>query len=300
MTRRTGKQAGGGRKATGGGRRAARSEIGAKRQAAAATPRRGPEGTSAPAIVGIGASAGGLDALVRLIPKLPTKDLTYVIVQHLAADQTERFLHSLNEEVQRPVELVTAGLVPREGVVYLAPAHTLVEIADGRFQVVRRAEPPRPLLPIDFFLHSLAHGSDGPGIGVLLSGMGSDGIAGLREIRAAGGIVIAQHPASAEYEALPRAAIEAGLADLVMTPEEIGPELPRLVARLPLRALRPRMTAEAALPDESLDRVFELLRAHAGVDFSTYKPGTIRRRLQRRMVLNRLDSLDRYLRMLED
>src|SRR6185436_18026525 len=156
-----------------------------------------------PVIVGIGASAGGFDALTRLLPNLTDDRLTCVVVQHLAAEQTDRFLVTLAEHAHRPVELVQAGLRPEPGSIYLAPAHALVEIAQGRFLLAKRSEPPRPLLPIDYFFYSLANGPDGPGIGVVLSGMGSDGIAGLREIKAAGGIAIAQDPETAEYDAMP-------------------------------------------------------------------------------------------------
>ena len=255
----------------------------------------------APVLVGIGASAGGFDALTRLLSHLHGDELAYVVVQHLAADQTDRFLHTLADHSKRPVALVQAGLRPEAGSIYLAPAHSLVEIAQGRFLVSKRTTPPRPLLPIDYFLYSLANGPDGPGIGVLLSGMGTDGIAGLREIKAAGGIVIAQDPETAEYEAMPRAAIEAGLADLVLSPEQIAEELPRLADQLVLRGLRPRRAGdEADVAEDRLDPVFELLRSHAGVDFSSYKLGTIRRRLQRRMVLNKLDSVERYVRLLRE
>ena len=254
-----------------------------------------------PVLVGIGASAGGIDALGRLLPSLAHEGLAYVVIQHLAPDQTERFQRTLAEHCRREVQLVQAGLAPKPGCVYLAPAHALVEISQGRFLLARRNDPPRPLLPIDYFFYSLANGSDGPGIGVLLSGMGSDGIAGLREIKSSGGIAIAQDPETAEYAALPQAAIEAGLADLVLAPEKIAVELPRLADRLALRSLRPRHAGDAGEGAEGdLSEIFERLRAHAGVDFSSYKPGTIGRRLQRRMVLNRVDSLERYTRLLRE
>jgi two-component system CheB/CheR fusion protein len=183
----------------------------------------------------------------------------------------------------------------------VAPAHALVEIAEGRFLVAPGADPPRPLLPIDYFLYSLANGPDGPGIGIQLSGMGSDGIAGLREVKASGGIVIAQDPATADYDAMPRAAVEAGLADLVLPPEKIAAELPRLAAQLALRSLRPRRPGDTLeIDEEGLGEVFARLRSHSGVDFSNYKLGTIRRRIQRRMVLNRVDTLYRYLRLLAE
>jgi two-component system, chemotaxis family, CheB/CheR fusion protein len=260
----------------------------------------GRAGGHAPVIVGIGASAGGFDALRRLLSNLADDGLAYVIVQHLAAEQTDRFLHTLAEHTKRPVTLIQAGLEPQAGSIYLAPAHALVEIAQGRFLLAKRTEPPRPLLPIDYFLYSLASGPDGPGIGVVLSGMGSDGIAGLREIKAGGGIAIAQDPTTAEYDSMPRAAIEAGLADLVLSPERIGRELPRLAARLFHRGPRPRRGDALNVPEEGLSPVFERLRAQAGVDFSSYKLGTIRRRLQRRMVLNKVDTLERYVRLLEE
>ncbi|HEV8238297.1 MAG TPA: CheR family methyltransferase [Thermoanaerobaculia bacterium] len=254
-----------------------------------------------PVIVGIGASAGGFDALSRLLPQLPAEGLAYVIVQHLAPDQTERFLHTLREHSRRSIELVRPGLRPEAGCVYLAPAHTLVQLANGRFLLAKRSEPPRPLLPIDYFLFSLANGPDGPGIGVALSGMGSDGVAGLREIKAAGGVVIAQEPSSAEYQPMPRAVIDAGLADLVLTPEQIAAELPSLAERLALRGPHLRPPDDGAeMPENSLGEVFERLRAFSGVDFSSYKLGTVRRRLQRRMVLNKLESLDGYVRLLAD
>jgi two-component system CheB/CheR fusion protein len=250
-------------------------------------------------VVGIGASAGGAEALSRLLPRVPEEGFAYVIVPHLPLDHGERFTTEVVEHTSLPVVTIESGTAIQPGNVYLAPAQTLVGLADGRFFTARRADPPIPPLPVDHFLHSLAASEHGPGIAVLLSGVSSDGIAGLREIKAAGGYTLVQDPATARYDSLPQAAIQGGLADLVLPPERMAGEFPLLVERddSPVQAPASRRALD---DDELLAGIFDRLKAHSGVDFSSYKPGTVRRRLHRRMVLNRIDDPHLYARLLDE
>ena len=254
-----------------------------------------------PVVVAIGSSAGGVEALSRLIPHLPRSGFAYVILQHLPHEQAARFTADVASQCPHPTVQVDDGSPLLDGHVHIVPPQSLFSLNGNEFARSARAQPPDPILPIDYFLASLAQSEVGPGIAVLLSGVRSDGIAGLREVRAAGGFILVQDPATARYENLPQAAIHAGLADRVLAPEAIARELPVLARRLGDRSLLPRRPGdEIPVDDDQLERVFAILKTSADVDFSSYKRGTVRRRLQRRMVLNRIEDLPRYLRLLEE
>jgi len=251
-------------------------------------------------IVGIGASAGGLEAATRLFEHLPADTgMAFVLVQHLDPDHASQLAILIARITRLPVREAGDGMraVPNE--VYIIPPNADLTIARGVLRVLPRGDHTGLRLPIDMFLRALAEDQHERAIGVILSGTGSDGTQGLRAIKAAGGITFAQEAASAKYDGMPRSAIAAGAVDLVLTPEDIARELARIGGN---PALRPGASAPArpatAEDGDGMSTIFSLLRGAHGIDFSSYKPATIERRIKRRMVLQRIERLDAYVRYL--
>jgi two-component system CheB/CheR fusion protein len=250
-------------------------------------------------IVGIGASAGGLDAFIQLIEALPPDSgLALVLIQHLSPKQHSALPTLLAPHTSMPVIEVTDGARIEANYVYVIPPNVQLEVAGDRLVLSPRPEDRTQHTPIDTFFTSLAATAEARGIGVVLSGTASDGALGLREIKGAGGITFAQKPASAKHDGMPRAAIATGMVDLVLTPAEIGAELGR-IARHPYVPSVLHFRDTVAMREDQLRRIFDLLRPVSGVDFRHYKLPTIRRRLLRRMALHRVTEVDTYIRLLQ-
>jgi two-component system CheB/CheR fusion protein len=261
-------------------------------------------------IVGIGASAGGLEAFMQLLQALPEHTgMAFVLVQHLDPKHDSRLADLLAKATRMPVREATHGLAPEPDHVYvIAPGTALALAADGALQVEPRGEAQGggPHLPIDQFFKSLAARRAGAAIGVVLSGTGTDGTLGLEEIKAAGGITFAQDEASAKFAGMPLAALHSGCVDLVLPPERIAAELAR-IGRHPY--LAPAAAGEAQGPagaaatsdgdEQRFQAVLGLLRIANGVDFSAYRDTTIRRRIQRRMLLQGGEQLAGYVERLK-
>ncbi len=253
--------------------------------------------------VGLGTSAGGLQALSELLAALPpVEGMALVVVQHLSPDHDSILPSLLAESTAMPVVAAEEGMALEGGRVHVITPNTHLEVRDGVLHLG-----PRPLgelrhRPIDVLFASLAAAYGSNAIGVVLSGTASDGAQGLREIKAAGGIALVQDPESASFDGMPRAALLAAAVDRVLAPAELAVELARIAEHPYLR--RPATAGgagEEAEPgdDRQMRRVFALLQRTTGVDFRNYKAATITRRLQRRMVLNRVTDLDRYVAFLE-
>src|SRR5216110_3400953 len=253
-------------------------------------------------IVGIGGSAGGFEAAMEFLRHLPQKTgMAYVIVQHLDPHHASRLSNLLGKVTAMPVSEVTRTTTPKPNAVYVQPPNKCVIAKNGALTLVRREE--RLNIAIDHFFESLAEECGSRAIGVVLSGTGSDGTAGLRAIKAAGGLTFAQNQESAKFDAMPRSAIRAGFVDLVLTPREIAREIERVAnhpyIRRPLSD--PEKIEKAAYRQaDDLGRIFLSLKKQMGVDFSAYKETTLLRRIQRRMALHRIDKLNRYARFLRD
>ena len=253
-------------------------------------------------LVGVGASAGGLEAFSRLLRALPANpNFAIVFVQHLSPTHHSALPQLLSKVSALPVEQAINGTVILPNHVYVVPPNAELTIDEGRLHIAPRPTDGTQYHPIDAFFRSLAESAEARAFGVLLSGTSSDGVAGLREVRAAGGTVLIQDPSTTEYDAMPRAAIAAGIADLVLPPHEIATTLIRLATHqleIPQDLSVP--DAELIFRDPQMRRIFALLRNATGVDFSHYKTPTIRRRLQRRMLLQKVADLDQYIRLVED
>lgn len=255
-----------------------------------------PEASPRHPVIGIGCSAGSLEPLRQVLREL-SDDLpaTVVVVQHMSGEAQEELLVELLRQVTGlPVERAEDGSPLAPGCVILAPAHRRTTIAEGvlRIGAVDRGASDHP---IDTFFGSLGAGLEYRAVAVVLSGGGSDGAAGARTVAASGGLVLVQDPSTAEFPSMPRAAIERGAGDLILTPSEIGGEIERFALA---RASESGDEEAGEFPEERLARIFPLLREHSGIDFSAYKRGTFRRRLQRRILIRRSDGLDAYLDLL--
>src|SRR5437660_7724408 len=274
-----------------------------------AKPQFGPDGAgekqkSSPAcpIVGIGGSAGGFEAAMEFLRNLPQKTgMAFVIVQHLDPHHASRLSNLLGKVTAMSVSEVATTTTPKPNTVYVQPPSKCVVAKNGELRLVQREE--RLNVGIDHFFESLAEECGSRAIGIVLSGTGSDGTAGLRAIKAAGGLTVAQNEESAKFDAMPRSAIRAGFVDLVLPPGEIAREIER-IANHPYirRPLRDPDEIEKAVyrQADDLGRIFLSLRKQMGVDFSSYKESTLIRRIQRRMALHRIEKMSQYAPFLRD
>lgn len=250
-----------------------------------------------PPIVGIGASAGGLEALDRFLGQVPPDSgLAFVVILHLDPRHKGHLAELLQRSTTLQVEQVgeSVRVVPNH--VYLIPPNTDLSLRQGVLHRVAPAPMHGQHLPIDVFFRSLAQDRQEHSIGLVLSGMGHDGTLGLRAIRDAGGLTLVQDPAEARFDDMPRSAIAAGLADIVAPAGDLYGQL--LTCLRQARPPRP-VPPPSATPDD-LDRVIVLLRNHTGHDFSLYKKSTLQRRIERRRHLHQLDEIAHYVRYLQD
>jgi len=250
-------------------------------------------------IVGIGASAGGLEALEQFLSHLPEKSgMAFVIVQHL--DPTHKGI--MPELLQRvtPMEVfqVRDRMRVRSDCVYVIPPNRDMSILHGVLYLFEPTAPRGLRLPIDFFLRSLAEDQKELSIGVILSGMGSDGTMGLRAIKEKGGVVLVQEPVSARFESMPRSAINAGLADLVAPAEELPKKVIDYLSHAILIAKSGILLEKKE--QSALEKILILLRSRTGHDFSLYKKNTVYRRIERRMGIHQIDRIAAYVRFLQE
>ncbi len=252
-------------------------------------------------IVGIGASAGGLAAFEAFFSAMPAEvdpGMAFVLVQHLAPDHKSMLTDLIQRYTRMRVFEVEDGMEVRPNCTYIIPPNRDMACLNGTLQLLEPSSPRGQRLPIDFFFRSLAQDQHDRAICIVLSGTGSDGTLGLRAIKGEAGMVMAQAPASAEYDGMPRSAIATGLVDYVLTPAEMPAQLMAYAAhafgRGSLPAVIPIPKAENALK-----KVFILLRAQTGHDFSHYKPSTIHRRIERRMAVQQIETLDAYVKYLQ-
>lgn len=242
--------------------------------------------------VGIGASAGGLEALRPFVASLPRHaNMTYIVAQHMSPDHRSLMVELLQRETELKVESARNNILPKADRIYVAPPNTDITVADGKLRVSQPTNTIGPKPSVDRFFMSLADDREDCAIGVILSGTGSDGARGIKAIKAAGGIAIAQEPKSAKYDSMPHSAIRAGGTDLVLQPHEIADQLLSIVQR---RGEPPVMgDSEDTLPP-AMRGIVRQIAAHAGMDFTNYKDATISRQILRRMAAMQISNLDAY------
>jgi two-component system, chemotaxis family, CheB/CheR fusion protein len=252
-------------------------------------------------IVGIGASAGGLEAFTVLFKALlPDLGMAYVLVPHLDPQRESAISQILSRATSMPVVQIEDGMPVQPDHVYVIPPNCDLTLSDMRLQIRDREQTRSVNATIDIFFRSLAaeHGSNA--IGIVLSGTASDGTLGLTAIKGEGGITFAQDTRSAKYDGMPASAIAAGCVDFILSPEEIAQELAR-IRQHPYVSGASTATPDTEEGSAEVDivQVFRLLRRATRVDFSEYKPPTIGRRIQRRMVLHRIEKLGDYVGLLQ-
>ena len=252
-------------------------------------------------IVGVGASAGGLEAFTQLLENLPLDTgMGFVLVQHMAPRAHSMLPEILAKVTRMPVAEVQDGMRVEPNRIYVTPPDITMSLEQGVLRLAVRTEPRGVHRPIDDFLRSLAQDQGSRAIGVILSGTASDGVLGLQAIKAEGGITFAQEVATAKYAGMPESAIAAGHVDFVLSPEKIARQLARL-AHHPFVTAPPAAT-EAELPQEEgvFNQILLLLKAATGLDFTYYKHSTIKRRINRRMMLQQVEKLEDYVRLLRE
>ncbi|HEV3221087.1 MAG TPA: chemotaxis protein CheB [Candidatus Acidoferrales bacterium] len=252
-------------------------------------------------IVAIGASAGGIEAFNDLIGALPADTgMAFVLIQHLDPKHHSLLTELISKKTLMPAREVTDGMTVEPDHVYVIPPNVTMSISCRKLHLGPREESRVAQMPIDHFMRALADDQGNRAIGVILSGTGTDGTHGVAEIQAQGGVTFAQDNASAKYDGMPRSAVATGRVDYVLPPKGIARELAR-IARHPYVAsdLKSAAAEVVTSDDASLDSIFNLLRRSTGVDFTHYRQSTILRRIQRRMVVHRLDKLEEYVKYVQ-
>ena len=259
---------------------------------------------SPPHIVAIGASAGGLEALEKLFGAMACDTgSTFVVIQHLSPDHKSMMANLLSRHTQMPVVMVERDMPIEPDHVYLIPPGSIMHMGEGRLRLTPKN--PRTLtLPIDVFFKSMASHYGPLSVGVILSGTGSDGTRGASAINDAGGLLIAQEPSNAKFDGMPRSVIATGLVDAILPVEQIGQ---RILTHILNQPTAKSQTSESPIgsvglqtPEDALAGILHLLLQLGGIDFQDYKPGTVARRIERRMTVRQLATLSAYLDLLHE
>jgi two-component system CheB/CheR fusion protein len=283
-------------------KRSSKSSIGAKKRA----PRSSHKSVSTKQdtaarfpIIGIGASAGGLEAIELFLRNIPANSgMAFVIVQHL--DPTQKGI--LTEILQRITPMTVVRVSDRTKVkpncVYVIPSNKDMSILHGVLHLFDPTAPRGLRLPIDFLFRSLALDLQENSIGVILSGMGTDGTLGIRAIKEKSGVVLVQEPSSAKFDGMPKSAIDSGMADYVAPAQELPAKILSYLKLAPLLAANDSSVEEKG--DNALEKAIILLRANTGHDFSSYKKNTLYRRIERRMGVHQIGKINNYIRYLQE
>ena len=253
-------------------------------------------------VVGIGASAGGLAAFEAFFSGMPADvdpGMAFVLVQHLAPDHKSILTDLIRRYTRMQVFEVEDGMKVLPNCAYIIPPNYDMAFLNGTLQLLAPSAPRGQRLPIDFFFRSLAQDQHERAICIVLSGTGSDGTLGVRAIKGEGGMAMAQNPASTEYDGMPRSAISTGLVDYELPPAEMPAQLIAYVARVFGRLSSRLVSPQSSRVENALKKIFILLRAQTGHDFSQYKPSTINRRIERRMAIHQIGTMDGYVKYIQ-
>src|SRR3990172_3879848 len=251
-------------------------------------------------IVGIGASAGGLEAFMQLLRDLPADiGMSFIFVQHLDPTHESHLTGLMSRVTKMEVSELRDGDAVKPNHVYIIPPNTDIEITDGKIKVIAGKKVSRGVnMPIDYFFRSLAVDQKSKAIGIVLSGTGTDGTLGIQEIKEQGGITFVQEEKSAKYDGMPHSAILSGFADFILPIDGITEELKRIMHH---PYVSPVKKETKASKDEKLFKeIFQMLRKQKEVDFSHYKPKTLERRIMRRMAVNKTHTLADYVKLLRE
>ena len=252
---------------------------------------------SAKLIIGLGASAGGLEALQQFFNSMPSgSDMSFVVVQHLSPDYKSLLAEILGKHTEMTVLQAENGMDVLPNHVYLIPPKNNMILRDGKLYLNEYIHGSINH-PIDIFFASLAEEMKERSIAVVLSGTGSDGTNGIKTIKEQAGLVIVQDPTSAKFDGMPRSAINTGLADFVLSPKEIADEILNF-CNYPT-VVQPDESTELFSDEEQLSRIYAILKKQCGIDYTHYKRSTVTRRIERRMVVTHKNDLADFVNMLE-
>jgi len=249
--------------------------------------------------VAIGASAGGLEALERLFKSMPADTgMAFIVIQHLSPDFKSLMDELLARQTRMPIHLASDGLLVEPNCVYLLPPKKLMTISAGKLHLTDKDPAQELNLPIDHFFRSLARDLGQKAVAIVLSGTGSDGSRGIRDVHEAGGLVIAQSEETAKFDGMPKSAVDTGIVDCVLAPDLMPEVLVEHATGAADRAICP--DGESRGESQGVDAIFKLLRDEYGIDFSSYKPNTVGRRIERRLSLNQSLDLEDYVERLRN
>ena len=254
------------------------------------------------AIVGIGASAGGIEAFSALLKNLPDNTgMAYIFVQHLQPQHESKLTEIFSKYTSMTVVQIKDKMPVKQNQVYIIPPDKYLIIKDKRLLLSQRKKTDGVYLPVDYFFQSLAKEGKNKTIGIILSGTASDGTLGLKAIKAEGGLTFAQDEQSAKYNGMPSSAIDSGNVDIILPPEDLAKELIR-IGKHPYIAFSFPQKDKEIEPDEedSFPKIFAKLRTATGVDFSHYKITTVKRRITRRMVVNKIEKIEDYAKLIRE
>ncbi|QHT69843.1 PAS domain-containing protein [Rhodocytophaga rosea] len=251
-------------------------------------------------IVGMGGSAGSLDAIETFLESIPADSgIAFVLVQHQAPNQQSILPDLLRQSTQMPVHRIEDGMSVEPDQIYVIPENKELIIREGKLWLL---EPEKPLgyrMPIDTFLQSLAEDWGEKAVCIIFSGMGADGELGARFIKEGFGLVIVQDPLTAIYDSMPRSTMQTGLVDFIETPDKIADRLMHFI-NSPLYESVPRDKSPDKKLAAAMQKIFALLRNKTGHDFSLYKKNTLSRRIERRMNLHQLEDIEAYISYLQE
>ncbi|MDK2979125.1 MAG: two-component system, chemotaxis family, CheB/CheR fusion protein, partial [Bacteroidales bacterium] len=249
-------------------------------------------------IVCIGASAGGLEALEQYLVNVPANSgMAYIVIQHLDPTHKGMLPELLQRITKMKVMQVKDRMPVKQNIVYVIPPNKTMSILKGVLYLFDPIEVRGLRLPIDYFLQSLADDQHERGVAVILSGMGSDGSIGIRNIKEQNGVVMVQEPSSAKFDSMPRSAIESVIVDIVAPAKELPLMLHDFFKRVPV------LKSDQIIDNKdksSLEKIIILLRSHTGNDFSMYKKNSVYRRIERRMGVHKIDEISSYVHFLQE
>ena len=249
-------------------------------------------------IVGIGASAGGLEALQLFFGNMPKENgMAFVVIQHLDPNHVSLMPELLQRTTTMKVFQASDGLKVKPNCVYAIPPNKSLSLLNGALHLFEPLEPHGLRLPIDFFFRSLANDMQDKSIGIILSGMGSDGSLGLKAIKEKNGLVLVQDPKTAKFDSMPKNAVEAVIADIVALVEELPLKLIALLKFVPAEKKGPEIDSKIR---SNIEEIIVLLREQSGHDFSLYKKNTLLRRIERRKNVHQLDKIQNYVQLLHE
>jgi two-component system CheB/CheR fusion protein len=249
--------------------------------------------------VAVGASAGGLEALELFFRNMPEDSgMTFIVIQHLSPDYKSMMDELLARYTNMKILVAEDGMMTEANKIYLIPPSQNLSIYHEKLFLEQHVRHSHLNLPIDVFFKSLAADQGTKAIGVVLSGTGSDGTNGARSIKEVGGMIMVQSLESAKFDGMPKSCISTGLADFILSPEEMGQSLSDFVLSPSLKQSEIQVESEAGLDD--LSKIAMILRKHANIDFSSYKENTVLRRLDRRIKINRCVDIKNYIQLLSE